>query len=44
MVKFENESLKEHVKQLGKYGVNAKAIGKDLYKENLLEYYEPKFK
>ena len=43
-VTFQNQSLKEYVKQLGKFGINLDKVKNDSYKENFLEYYEPKFK
>ena len=42
--KFSNESLKDSIKDLGKFAIVTNNLRKDQHKQNFLEYYEPKFK
>lgn len=39
VVRFGNQSLKDCVKDLGKFGISMNNLRKDVYKENFLEYY-----
>lgn len=38
-VRFGNQSLKDCVKELGRFGIFTNDLRKDVYKENFLEYY-----